>query len=325
MACNHPFNAYWTGNYTENGKKEYILNCIPGDEFLDIALSKVKINPNAPMVSIDGHTFLTERIPIPCGHCIGCRMTKAKNWAVRLALEAKSYPNRTWFVTLTYEDHQIPKDLTLVKDHFRSFMKNMRGHLKSDHKDFRYFMCFEYGETTLRPHMHVILFGDLELGEQLAPNVWHSPQIVAAWPYGLHEVSHADYGAFHYVAGYVLKKQEMIDKYQFKQPPFIRMSDRPIIGYKDCCELHGRKDYRVYGVFGDGVYSAPIPKAFLKKHSEEDWYTDYRETIVDLQDQNIYINLAQFGEISVEGVGTKKDKILLDNLKRKEERRLKRI
>lgn len=325
MSCNHPFYAFWTGNYTENGKKEYILNVTPGDYLFNVAQSKVRISPNAPMEKIGDHVFLTEKVPIPCGKCIGCRMTKAKNWAVRLSCEAKYYLGKTFFITLTYDDFHKPLDLTLVKVHIRNFLKDLRGRTKRQHRDFRYFYCFEYGTQTLRPHFHIILFGDLELGEMIAPNCYHSPLIEKCWPFGLHEVSYADYGTFSYTAGYVMKKQEMIDKYQFKQPPYVSMSDKPPIGWRDAQALNGRKDYRVYAPLGENKYSAPIPKAFFRHHLEDDWYTDYKKTIIDLQEKGIYISLAQFGTSDIDVVGFIKDSILEKKIKEKEERKAKRI
>lgn len=325
MSCNHPFYAFWTGCYTENGKKDYVLNVLPGDYLFDVQTAKCRISPNAPMVRQGEHVFLTEKVPIPCGRCIGCRMTKAKNWAVRLACEAKYYIGKTFFVTLTYDDQHLPKDLSLVKSHIRDFFKDLRGHVKSKYRHYRYFYCFEYGEVTLRPHFHVILFGDLQLDEMIAPNVYHSKTVSKHWPYGLHEVSYADFGTMSYTAGYVLKKQEMIDRFHLDPAPYVSMSDKPPIGWRDAEQLKGRKDYRVYGVFGKGKYSASIPKAFFRHHLEEDWYTDYKKQILELQEKGIHINLCQFGTSDIDVVGFIKDSILDRKLKEKEERKQKRI
>lgn len=322
MACNHPFYAFWTGCYTETGKKDYILNVLPGDYLLDVKDAKTRISPNAPMKEIDGHVFLTDRIPIPCGKCAACRMTKAKNWAVRLSCEAKYYLGKTFFVTLTYRDYPI---LDLVKSDINRFLKDLRGRFKGTHREFRYFYSFEYGEQTLRPHFHLIIFGDIPLGEMIAPNVYHSPLVEKCWPHGLHEVSYADYGTMAYTAGYVMKKQKMIDEHQFKVPPFVSMSDRPPIGWRDASRLNGRKDYRVYGVFGDDKYSAPIPKAFLRHHLEDDWYIHYKDQIVVLQEKGINLNLCQFGTSDIDVVGFYKDDIINKRIKEKEERKAKRI
>jgi hypothetical protein len=40
---------------------------------------------------------------IPCGKCIGCRMSKAQDWGVRCLHEAKMWP-QSCYVTLTYSE-----------------------------------------------------------------------------------------------------------------------------------------------------------------------------------------------------------------------------
>lgn len=46
---------------------------------------------------------------IPCGQCIGCRLEYSRQWANRITLETKKYkPEESWFLTLTYNDENIP-------------------------------------------------------------------------------------------------------------------------------------------------------------------------------------------------------------------------
>ena len=60
------------------------------------------------------------------------------------------------FITLTYDDENIPWDGSLNKQHFQAFMKRLRWHNKE--KKIRYFHVGEYGEQLSRPHYHALIF-----------------------------------------------------------------------------------------------------------------------------------------------------------------------
>ncbi len=42
-------------------------------------------------------------VKIPCGRCVGCRLERSRQWAVRCVHEASLYVNNC-FVSLTYND-----------------------------------------------------------------------------------------------------------------------------------------------------------------------------------------------------------------------------
>lgn len=88
---------------------------------------------------------------VPCRKCIECKMARSREWAVRLYSELKT-TNESCFITLTYSDDNNPG--VLRKEDLQKFIKRLR-------KDYqvKYFACGEYGDKTLRPHFHVILFG----------------------------------------------------------------------------------------------------------------------------------------------------------------------
>src|SRR3954449_8205389 len=92
-----------------------------------------------------------EKFSLPCGQCIGCRLERSRQWAMRCVHENKMHP-RSSFVTLTYDDKNIPPAGSLSKRDFQLFMKRLR---KSQSNPLRFFACGEYGETTHRPHYHV--------------------------------------------------------------------------------------------------------------------------------------------------------------------------
>lgn len=62
-------------------------------------------------------------IKVPCGSCVGCRMEKARQWAIRMVHEAKSHETSS-FLTLTFDDQALRK----------------RGHTSLDVADIQLFM-----------------------------------------------------------------------------------------------------------------------------------------------------------------------------------------
>lgn len=59
------------------------------------------------------------------------------------------------FLTCTYDEEHLPSELD--KTHVPKLIRAIRK--KYPHRTIRYYACGEYGENTLRPHYHVLLFG----------------------------------------------------------------------------------------------------------------------------------------------------------------------
>lgn len=325
MACNHPFKAWWTGRYTDKGKKELEIRFNTPGDFLPVNRCKKTISPSAPMFFEDGHAFLKDPISLPCGVCVGCRMDKAKEWTERLVLESKDYPDNVWFITLTYDDaHAKP----IEKRDLQLFFKRLR---KYTGRKFRYFACGEYGETVAsfkwngkyygRPHYHIILFGFLELGEKRTKNSYECKDIADAWskdgvPFGLYEVKAAVPNMMAYVAGYVQKKQVFLASHSFPSKPFIMMSRKPMLGFSSCEKVE-ESDPRVYGYFSENKFSASLPGAFVKKLDGCDWIEDYKDLQQKLMRDCCYLDLAVYGSSDEEVRGFSKDRIDNDRLKNK--------
>lgn len=70
--------------------------------------------------------------------------------------EASMHPFNS-FLTLTYDDEHLPEGQTLERTAFPGFMKRLRKAFP-EHR-ISYYHVGEYGETTLRPHYHALLFG----------------------------------------------------------------------------------------------------------------------------------------------------------------------
>lgn len=92
-------------------------------------------------------------LSLPCGQCIGCRLEKSRQWAMRCMHEASLHKQNS-FITLTYDDSHLPNRGMLCYPEFQRFIKRLRKK-----HDVRYYMCGEYGPLNWRPHYHAIIFG----------------------------------------------------------------------------------------------------------------------------------------------------------------------
>lgn len=200
MPCFHPLPAY----RTREGA---------------VTLDMRKAMPEAPYPGALG----VVQSAVRCGTCIGCRTARARDWAIRARFEWRDHAQACWS-TLTYDDEHLPA--TLEKRHVQLFMKRLRKQLGK----VRFLAAGEYGETTYRPHYHVVLFG--------VP--YGSPAVQKCWPMGFAQTHELTESAISYVAGYVTKKvghaesrEERVtsdgEVYNY-QPPFLLASRRPGIG-----------------------------------------------------------------------------------------------
>ena len=151
-------------------------------------------------------------IKIPCRQCTGCRSEYSRQWAMRNVHEAQLH-DRNVFITLTYDDEHLPKNGTLVKDHFRLFIKSLRKpHKKlgwTPPKKIRFYMCGEYGEKFGRPHYHAILFNTYfpdSTPIQGKPNLFDSNILRQIWGKGHVSIGAVTFESAAYVSAYVQKK-----------------------------------------------------------------------------------------------------------------------
>lgn len=158
-----------------------------------------------------------EEIFLPCGSCDGCKLEHARQWAVRCMHEASLYEDNC-FITLTYNDENLPSDMSLDVVVFQRFMKRLR---KKFGNGIRYLACGEYGSKYGRPHYHAILFNhdfkDKELySEENGNKLFVSKSLDEIWEKGFASVGSVSKDSAGYVARYNLKKaskkdQEKID------------------------------------------------------------------------------------------------------------------
>lgn len=130
----------------------------------------------------------------PCGKCICCRASKAKEWAQRLKNEETEWL-REGFITLTYDDAHLPEGGRLVKKDLQDAIKRLRYYAGTKIK---YYACGEYGSKTWRPHYHAIVFGLDSRNENILRKAWTLGSRVSIEP--------VLPGGIEYVTGYVRKK-----------------------------------------------------------------------------------------------------------------------
>lgn len=219
--------------------------------------------------SVDGQvlSFFT----VPCGQCVGCRISRTRDWAVRCVHEASLYDDNC-FITLTYADqflHNVTCDndlyplATLVMSDFQKFMKRLRKRF-TGHR-IRFYGCGEYGAKRERPHFHSILFNfdfpDKELYYIKDNHRFYRSKILEElWPFGISVISDVNYEVAAYVARYCLKKVngDLEDEhYRGRTPEFVLCSRRPGIAH-DWLEMYSSDVYNHdYVVIRDGIKLRP--------------------------------------------------------------------
>lgn len=195
---------------------------------------------------------------LPCGQCIGCRLERSRQWAIRCLHENKLH-DASCFVTLTYNDEHLPKYGTLVKRDLQLFVKRLHNRLlKSRGVGIRFYACGEYGDKNWRPHYHLIIFGwepddAVWFGvNQRGEKIFTSKYLAEVWPKGFSVFGGVTFDSAAYVARYVMKKVSGENAREYYEtvdpetgevldmvPEFTNMSRRPGIGsaffekYKD--------------------------------------------------------------------------------------------
>lgn len=147
-----------------------------------------------------------DRIDLPCGRCIGCRLERSRHWATRIMFESQLH-NSNCFITLTYDDAYLPSP-SLDHSHFQKFMKRLRKRCGA----VRFYMCGEYGPINLRPHFHACIFG-FDFPDRVfwsvspsGHDLFRSPLLESLWTFGYSSVADLSFDSAAYVARYVLKK-----------------------------------------------------------------------------------------------------------------------
>lgn len=260
MSCFYPMQALRLDSLTANGK------------------SVIKFVSSETAKSLLSHPGLLSGLP--CGQCVGCRLERSRQWAVRMMNEADLHESNS-FITLTFDDDNLFKrdvPLSLDKRDFQLFMKRFRERLKIP---LRYFMCGEYGELFKRPHYHAVIFGFDFPDKQLykikdGMRYYTSNFLSDLWPFGFNVVTDVTFDTCAYVARYIMKKHlgkdawknyfeyfdELTGEFVGQRiPEYTTMSRRPGIG-KDWLDTYLQDVYPRDKIFMRGRGFSRPPKYY---------------------------------------------------------------
>lgn len=231
MACYRPLTGWWSKFKNSTGKRSLVFS------------ASESIRPEDPL-------------KVPCGQCIGCRLERSRNWAVRCMHESSLHSDNC-FITLTFDtEHLMQRQNPWSVDvrDIQLFMKKLRNRYPD--KSIRYLACGEYGENNKRPHYHLLLFNHDFADKQLwrdtgAYPLWVSAELAKLWPYGFNLIGNVTFDTCSYVAKYVVKKVNGDDAKEHYtriveetgelvevKPEFLTMSRRPAIA-KDWFDKYG--------------------------------------------------------------------------------------
>lgn len=225
--------------------------------------------------------YVDRPLELPCGQCVGCRVERSRQWALRCVHESQMHAANC-FITLTYDAEHLPPDGGLRVRDWQLFAKRLRKAIGP----FRFFHCGEYGEETGRPHLHACIFGwDFASDRVLLRrsgefSLYHSPVLSGVWAMGHCSVGELTYESAAYVARYVMKKltgPQGEAAYSRTCPrtgrrfavaaPYVTMSRRPGVG-STWFEKFGAEVYPADEVVHKGRRFRP-PRFYDSKLSEE--------------------------------------------------------
>jgi len=223
-----------------------------------------------------------DSLELPCGQCVGCRLERSRQWAMRCLHEASLHQDNA-FITLTYSDSNLPRGGSLDYSDFQNFMKRLRKRVGTK---VRFYCGGEYGQEQMRPHFHACLFGydfpdklyykKTESGE----SIYTSKLLESLWPLGLSSIGNVTFQSAAYIARYCVQKVtgdlaeahyrvitddgEIIDRV----PEFNHMSLKPGIG-KPWLEKFRTDVFPRDYVVVNGVKTKP-PKYYDRLFEKED-------------------------------------------------------
>lgn len=234
-------------------------------------------------------------VQIPCRQCLECRLSYAREWAIRCVHEAQVHEQNS-FITLTYADDKL-KSEKLIESDFDEFIKKLRHHpytdadgiYRSRHQTpkigppykpkFGVFGVGEYGEKTKRPHWHAIIFGwsptdavpkyTTEAGHQVAA----SKTLNTCWGHGIAEVGTVTIDSAGYCARYSAKKLVHGFDGEHEYEPIPKKSLKPAIG-KRWLEKYCNDVFNYGKLIHDFKDVGTIPRyyeSWFKKNHPEKW------------------------------------------------------
>lgn len=229
---------------------------------------------------------LADSVMVKCGKCVECARQYSVEWAFRIVQECKQY-ERNCFITLTYNEENLPNPAFVSRREVQLFMKRLRQEISP--LKIRFFATGEYGKKNKRPHYHLIIFNwfpeDAWLWKrEKGVPYYRSSTLEKLWPKGFSMLGDVTYDSALYCAKYMNKLyfdlefepinadpegDEDCPFWDMPTRPFVQMSNRPGIGYNAVYDSDLTSD-RIY-VQGR---SCKIPRYYLKVMERDGIYLD---------------------------------------------------
>jgi len=219
---------------------------------------------------------------------------------MRLHVESTEH-TEACFITLTYDEENLPDDYSLQPVDLQRFIKRLRKRISPCR--IRYYSVGEYGGQFGRPHYHLIVYGynfpdrsiHIDRGHYTIDN---SRILSSCWPHGFCTVQNYDAAAAAYCAKYAVKKitgEKAQDYYRKVDPEtgeiyqlvpeFARMSTKPGIGYNWLKKYHG--DIYPKGYVTDGKGNKVPPPEYFNKLFQK-WFPEEFEEIRNQKRQEVF-------------------------------------
>ena len=204
-------------------------------------------NPENGTISFTDNNVSKLETTVRCGQCIGCRIERSRQWAIRMYHESKLH-ERNCIITLTYADKNLPTGWCDACCKFHCYDLCVRDwqlfakRLRKRYGRFRFFCGAEYTPEEWRPHFHVALFG-LNFWEdrkyfgksKSGYPMYVSEKLEAVWNKGFAPIGDFTPEYAQYIAKYIVDKvtgdpKKQIEHYGPRKPEFSTQSRKPGIG-----------------------------------------------------------------------------------------------
>lgn len=225
---------------------------------------------------------VTRPLKIPCGKCDACKLNNARDLATRCMMELNTSKGIGIFLTLTYDQENIPADGKYREEDLIGFVKRLRKRIVVKIQTLG---VAEYGSRTKRPHYHLLIFGwrpadaqkvrtsdSNHAGESY--DIFISNFIDDCWKLGKTEFGSITEQSCAYVARYTYEKnrEKNGEKNGEYKPKTLCRSRRPALGaafvdqFSDSVVVKGSVSLRVGG---GGIKDFPLPRYVLRRIREK--------------------------------------------------------
>lgn len=247
---------------------------------------------------------------VPCRQCLLCKIARSREWALRVTHELSCHRS-SCFVTLSFNDENLPSDLGVHEVTLVNFLKRLRRGLEP--RRIKYYASGEYGSKEPeevyfalygrpfgRPHYHAILFGVGIDEHEVRP--WRSDlskgfesldgPINKAWEYGDITLGTVTFDSARYVADYVHKRYggKLVGEiYGDLEQPFQRCSKG--IG-REWAILNSDRLFQDMGIWRNGK-KIGMPRYYLELLFKKD---DNRYILRDMVQEERFKVAREFAE-----------------------------